>query len=148
MNVIRLRPVSLPWQCHQSGECCEAISDVVMTHAERDEIERAAPSGVVLSFTPHEDSRFVRLAASPCPLLQRSEDGKARCAVYAVRPTNCRRWGCFRPSPEEVMSWDHGYLGAANVRERFGQDRGVRAQLRRMERTAMAEWGHAHGWSE
>lgn len=146
--MIRLRPVAHEWTCHQTGDCCEAISDVLMTHAERDEIERAAPPGVVLSFREHEDSRFVRLAAHPCPLLARDATGKALCSVYAVRPYNCRRWGCFRPSPEnEPLEPDHGFLGCANARERWGQDRRVRYQLRKLQREAQP-WANAHGWTQ
>lgn len=106
-----------------------------MTQSERTEIERAVPSGVVLSFVTHEDSRFVRLMAHPCPLLT-SED---RCAVYAVRPYNCRRYACGR---EDVTAEP---FDASPVPARFYADRDFRRQAVRIERKAQ-RWADAHGW--
>ena len=124
------------WQCQQSGTCCERVREVVMTPAERDEIERAAPSGVVLTFVPHADARFTRLLAAPCPLLTGHQ-----CAVYAVRPMNCRRWGCFR---DDVTTepFEDVPIPAAALKTRTN-----RRTLDRMQRKA-ATWGRSHGWFE
>lgn len=121
------------WACAKTGTCCREVDEVVLTHAERAEIERAAPSGVVLSFLPHADARFVRLTAKPCPLLVGN-----LCAVHAVRPMNCRRWGCFRDDlsePPEMVPVPAKALATRENRRRFQM----------MERKAQ-KWGRAHGW--
>lgn len=107
-----------------------------MTPAERAEIERAVPSGVVLSFLPHEDSRFVRLAAKPCPLLVAN-----LCSVHAVRPMNCRRFACGR---EDVTT--EPFVNEA-IPARALTDRAFRRQLVVMQRKAQ-RWGRAHDWPE
>lgn len=123
------------WSCQREGSCCTLPDEVVLTHAERAEIERAAPSGVALSFRPHADARFVRLVAGPCPLYNGSG-----CSVYAVRPMNCRRYGCFRDDltePAELVPVPVKALATRENRRRFLM----------MERKAQ-KWGRAHGWSE
>lgn len=103
-----------------------------MTHAERAEIERAAPSSRVLSFRPHEDSRFVRLVAGPCPLF----DAVARaCTVYDARPFNCRRFACQR-TDYATQAYDRG-----------PQTRQDRRQLIVIQRHAQ-RWGRSHGWED
>lgn len=123
------------WQCQKTGDCCREVDEVVMTPAERMEIERAAPSGVVLSFAPHADDRFVRLTAKPCPLLVDN-----LCSVHAVRPFNCRRWGCFRDDysqpPEMTM------VPAAMLKTRSN-----RRQALVMQRHAQ-RWARSHGWTD
>lgn len=117
------------WSCQRSGDCCRGVSEVVMTHAERREIERVAPSHVVLSWRPHADDRFTRLSAGPCPLYL-----DAQCSVYAVRPFNCRRFGCLRT--DYAQPYDQG-----------PQTRQDRRQLVVMQRHAQ-RWGRSHGWTE
>lgn len=123
------------WSCCKTGQCCEQVREVVMTHEERVEIERAVPPGVVLSFASHDDSRFTRLLAAPCPLLKDQQ-----CSVYAVRPYRCRTWGCFRDDysqPPEMVP-----IPAAMLKNRSN-----RRQALMMERKAR-RWGWAHGWDE
>jgi Fe-S-cluster containining protein len=106
--------------------------EVVLTHAERAEIERAVHPGIVLSFLPHEDARFLRLQAGPCPLY----DADARtCTVYAVRPYNCRRFACQRTDYER-QAYDQG-----------PQTRQDKRQLVVIQRKAQ-RWGRAHEWPE
>jgi Fe-S-cluster containining protein len=100
-----------------------------MTPAERAEIERAAPSSVTLSWLPHDDPRFVRLVAGPCPLY---DAAKRTCTVYAVRPMNCRRFGCMR------MDYSKPY-------DQGPQTRQDKRQLIVMQRHAQ-RWGRSHGW--
>lgn len=106
-----------------------------MTHAERAEIERATPPGVVLSFVPHDDAHFVRLTAKPCPLLGADN----LCTVYAVRPYNCRRWGCFRDDVT-CEPLDNQPVPAVLL-----VDRAKRRQYAVMQRHAQ-RWARAHGW--
>lgn len=124
-----------PWACARTGDCCRVIREVVMTHAERVEVERAAPSGVSLTFAAHPDARFTRLQTPQgCPLLDGND-----CAIYASRPTNCRRWGCFRDDLSEPVS-------NVPVPLRVLASRENRRQFALMERKAM-QWGMKHGWS-
>jgi Fe-S-cluster containining protein len=116
------------WTCQRDGACCREPDEVVMTLAERDEVERAVPSGVVLSFLPHADPRFVRLSAKPCPLYA---DG---CTVYAVRPYNCRRFACLRE--DYTRPYDEG-----------PQTRSDRRQLIVIQRHAQ-RWARSHGWDD
>lgn len=121
------------WQCQQTGDCCRQVGEVVMTHAERYEIERVAPHNAVLSWHPHDDSRFVRLRAKPCPLLVGHT-----CSVYAVRPYNCRRWGCFRDDysqPPELVA----------IPAKALETRSNRRQLVMMQRKGQ-KWARKHGW--
>lgn len=107
-----------------------------MTHAERAEIERV--SSLVLSWQPHDDSRFVRLLAHPCPLLASDEQGQAVCTVHAVRPYNCRRWGCFRDDCSEAVDMRVIPVHVLKSRE-------LRRQYARLQRKAQG-WAMAHGW--
>lgn len=125
------------WSCHRDGACCRLPGEVVLTHAERGEIERAAPSGVALTFLPHEDARFVRLQAGPCPLY----DGSG-CSVYAVRPFNCRRYACGR----DDVTTEPFVEGAIPVR--FFRDRPFRRQLQTIQTRAYRKWAVSHGWEE
>lgn len=119
------------WTCQREGSCCTQPGEVVMTHAERSEIERAVPSGVVLSFAPHDDPRFVRLAAGPCPLY----DAQGHtCTVYEVRPYNCRRFACMRTD----------YTQPYTVGPQTRQDR---RQLVVIQRHAQ-RWARSHGWDD
>lgn len=123
-----------PWACCRSGDCCTRPGEVVLTHAERSEIERAVPSGVVLSFRDDvADARFVRLQAGPCPLYR---DGG--CSVYAVRPFNCRRFACGRADVSAEPFTD-------GVPARFFSDRAFRRQAVLIQRKA-SSWARAHGW--
>jgi Fe-S-cluster containining protein len=99
-----------------------------MTHAEREAIERAAPSRA-LAFASHADPRFVRLLAGPCPLY----DAVVGCTVYDARPMNCRRFACQR-TDYETQAFDQG-----------PQTRQDRRQLRIIQRHAQ-RWGRSHGW--
>ena len=145
MNRIPLRAVVDKWHCSMSGDCCRAVATVLMSPEEQQEILAviSAELAATLTWTPDVTGHFVRLKAAPCPLL----DGN-RCGVYPVRPYNCRRWGCFRPDVTiEPLEPDHSFLGCANARERFMQNRGVRRQLQQMQ-TKAQRWARAHGWKE
>ena len=108
-----------------------------MTTSERDELIAACPDDVTLDFDDHEELGFVQLKAKPCPLYQ---DGVG-CRVYAVRPVNCRRFSCGR---EDVTT--EPFVNTP-VPPRFYSDRPFRRQMVMMQRDAMRQWGHAHGWT-
>lgn len=128
------------WRCHRSSDCCRNVGTVTMTPAERAELERA--SDRPMTFRDRADG-FVDLVGAPaCPLL--GDDGG--CTVYAVRPYNCRRWGCFRPTTDEPFAlavMPTADLGTVPVR--LFTSRPVARQWRRMQDAAQP-WALAHGW--
>jgi hypothetical protein len=110
-----------------------------MTPAERDELTRASDRPMVFRDL---DGGKVALQPSPgtdtCPLLSDAGD----CTVHTVRPYNCRRWGCFRPTTDEPF--------ALAVRPdgqplRLYTSKPVARQMARMQRAAQP-WALAHGW--
>ena len=139
------RPIEDVWHCRMSGDCCRAVRNLVMSKAEADLlIETCGPEkAATLHWINWPESDKVALKAGPCPML----DGNL-CSVYAVRPYNCRRWGCFRPDPKtEPLEPDMGFLGSPCTRERWTDSRGVRRQLIQMQRKAQ-RWARAHGWTD
>lgn len=92
-------------------------------------MESAAPSGLTLSFLPHEDARFVRLQAGPCPLYQNGQ-----CSIYESRPYQCRRFACMRDDLSEPYDWRDRDL-----------TRDQRRQLVVIQRHAQ-RWARSHGW--
>ena len=142
------RPVSLPWDCQRSGDCCRYTSQVVMTPQEAQVIHDVRPD---LLFYRHPDQRFVYLKAKPCPLL-RMDGQVATCTVHEIRPYNCRRFGCYRPDPQtepyepEQVDLMHQRLGCANLSDRL-LNRKVRKDYAIRQRKA-ARWARQHGWDE
>lgn len=132
------------WHCCRTGECCQVVREVVMTHAERAEIERAvvtAPTSVALLWTSHPDSRFTRLLTPlGCPLLDTS-GAQASCTVHAVRPMNCRRYGCFRSD----VTTQPVPRNEAETLVNILSSRAYKRQALRMERHAQ-RWGATRGW--
>jgi len=118
-----------------------------MTSAEREAIEAfgATPMRPPV-WASDAPAGWALLQGKPCPYLDRDEDGKAVCLVYEVRPFNCRRFGCFRPSPElEPLELDHSKLGCKNLSDRIANSPEVLRAYRKMQRQAQ-EWATAHGW--
>lgn len=138
MNVFRLRPVLVPWTCHQTGDCCRVPGAVVMTAEERTAIEQAAPSRIGLMAWTVSPDGLHELSAGPCPLL----DGN-RCSVYDARPYNCRRFMCGRVEPEKER-FEDGPNGCLNFTQRLG-DRRFRSHARQVQTKARV-WADAHGW--
>ena len=142
---VKLRPIRLKWTCSITGDCCKVVNTVLMSPAEQAEIVAyVSPDlAATLRWASDESGRFVRLQAHPCPLLRADN----RCGVYPVRPYNCRRWGCMRADvTKEPLEPDHSFLGCANARERFHQNRGIRRQLAHMQ-TKAQRWALRHGWT-
>lgn len=113
-----------------------------MTHEERAEIERVAPtSTIALSWRPDADPRFTRLTAQPCPLLV---DGQ--CSVYAVRPLICRQFMCGRVSTDEPFETD-AITGCGNLTARLYESERFRQHYATNGRKELQRWGKAHGWT-
>lgn len=129
------------WRCHQSGECCRSISAVVMTDAEKVRVSHAAPAPEALTWTALPDG-FWSLTAAPCPLL--TEDGK--CGIYADRPFNCRRWGCFRATTTIPLAGTPFItVGGRLLPQAVLTDKALGRQVARLEDQARP-WALAHGW--
>ena len=125
------RPVSLPWKCQRSGDCCRVAGDVLMTTQERD---------LLLALRPGQDRAFRRrddgwvLMTQPCVFLTVGNT----CGVYEARPYNCRRYACFRPDVK-AEPWSAGCLT-----DRLSV-RAVRREYARMQRHAQ-RWASQRGW--
>jgi hypothetical protein len=129
------------WRCHREGSCCRAIAAVVMTDAEKVRVEHAAPADTALAWTALPNG-FWSLQAGPCPLL--TEAGQ--CGIYADRPFNCRRWGCFRPTTTIPLSGTPFIQVAGRLLPAaIATDRRLRAQVARLEEQARP-WAEQHGW--
>lgn len=118
-----------------------------MTVAERAEIEAAAPSAALL-WADVPETGLVRLLAlgGSCPLLVRHADGTASCSVHAVRPYNCRRFICGRPSLDEPF--EQGPDGCQNLNDRLAQSLDFHEFYRANQRRAQRAWADAHGWKD
>jgi Fe-S-cluster containining protein len=108
-------------------------SSVVMTAEEAAELRRAKP-GVGIWI---DKGRWVELVAGPCPFYDREQKA---CTVYAVRPVNCRRYGCYRVGGERFVE--------GPVPVRVLRSPALTAQYLTGQEQAMTEWGRDHGWSE
>lgn len=146
-----MRPIEAKWQCKRSGDCCQSVSQIVMTPQEAIRVRDARPD-LVLQWYHHPDRRFVYLRGRPCPLLHMDGD-VATCTVHPVRPYNCRRFGCYRPDPasepyeSEPLDLEHGRLGCANLSDRLAQSRAVRRDYALRQRKA-SRWALQHGWTQ
>ncbi len=138
----------IPWKCDQTGDCCKAVSGVVMTKEEAETLGTALPKDKWLSLVwkpgpPSTTGTFVELVANPCPLLVDN-----RCSVHSVRPYACRRFACLRPDPaNEPFEPDHGEFGCGNARDRITTDRNARRFMALTQRKAQ-RWARDHGWRE
>lgn len=128
------------WTCSRDGACCTMPIAVVMTAAEWALLAPiASERGLTIPIDVRPDDghgEMVAMQAAPCPFY----DAAAKaCTVYDQRPTNCRRFLCFRddftkpledtPVPAVVYKNADFYL-----------------QYRQNQKRVMAEWGRPHGW--
>lgn len=108
-----------------------------MTVSERDELIAYSP--INATWLPLSTPGFVRLQAGPCPYMGTTDHGTPRCTVYAVRPYNCRRYGCYQTEPGEP--WEGSPVPVKVLRSRD-----LRRQYAANQRKAQ-RWAVAHGWS-
>lgn len=125
------RPITLPWTCQRSGDCCRVAGEVLLTAQERDTILALRP-GYDRAFRTRKDGWV--LMAQPCAFLTVGNT----CSVYEARPFNCRRYACYRPDPA-AEPWSEACL-----HERLS-DRMVRRDYARKQRRAQV-WASQHGW--
>lgn len=123
------------WQCQRSGECCQRPDAVVMTQQEWAIISET-PQAKERTLTIDVSGNFVALRAGSCPFYDNG------CTIYSVRPTNCRRFCCFRMD----VKTEHFEDGAAVPAVVF-KSRDFRRQYQLNERKAM-KWGVRHGWTK
>jgi Fe-S-cluster containining protein len=143
------RPVDPHWKCHQSGDCCENVAEVVMTREERSTLLPKVPQGIKTAWRDLDpEGKMVALRAHPCPFFIFHE-----CLVYEVRPYNCRRFACLRPNPKteplELVDNDEARnpTGCENADARFITSRVARRVLVRIQRKAQV-WARQHGWGD
>lgn len=141
-NFYRAKPESRPidphWKCQQSGECCSLPDEVVMTRQERQVLLPHVPDGIRTAWRDVDD-KFVALKAQPCPFYIFKE-----CLVYAVRPFNCRRFGCMRPDPK-TEPFEMGTQGCSNLWDRVSTSRAARRLYALLQRRSQ-RWAVQHGW--
>jgi Fe-S-cluster containining protein len=142
-GIIPLLPVSLPWECHKSGDCCRIPEAVTMTVEEAALIVAQRPDIQGRLSAHPENAKFVKLAAQPCPLL--TDEGL--CSVYDIRPYNCRRFQCYRPDPAKEPFRETPELGCVNLAFRLLKSRPVRRDYTLKQRKH-ARWARKHGWTD
>lgn len=132
----------MTWQCMRTGECCERVERVVMTFAERRELQaRADELEIRLQWRVGERPSFTSLVARPCPFLTQDDLGRAVCRAHDVRPYNCRRFMCGRFDTTERH--DVGVVNGIPLRVR--QSETLRDEYAANQREAQV-WADAHGW--
>lgn len=139
------RIVDPQWTCQQSGECCSIPDEVLMTTHELQVIQQTMLEddmlhGIEVVFREAGES-MVAMRAHPCPFYIFKS-----CAVYNVRPFNCRRFGCMRPDPKTEPYETDTVTGCKNLTDRLAQSRVARRLYEVYQRHAQ-RWGWAHGWS-
>jgi Fe-S-cluster containining protein len=138
-----VRAIEIPFVCDQRGDCCRHPPFVLMTEDEAVLLEAARDRATrELDWQEDEPSgRFVKLMGKPCPFL----DADGLCAVYEIRPYNCRRFICGRPSGSSEP-WQETRDGrCANVTERLSQSVAFFRHADELQ-TAAQPWALAHGW--
>ncbi|MFH1416946.1 MAG: YkgJ family cysteine cluster protein [Planctomycetota bacterium] len=101
----------LPFRCTQCGNCCTGSPGYV--YVKREEIEKIAAfigregkgltkkhiRRVGIRYSLTEDAR-----TGDCCFL-RTRDGNRQCAIYPVRPLQCRTWPFWRSNLKTMESW-------------------------------------------
>jgi hypothetical protein len=122
------------WQCMQTGDCCRSVEAITVTGAELDAMRAAKDVPLKVQAL---GNGFVRIEAAPCPFL----DG-TKCAIYASRPLNCRRYICGRDNADAFVDFTQP------IPVQVLQSRDLRRQYALNQRRAMATWGHRMGWAD
>ena len=133
-----MRKVEVPFVCDQRGDCCRETPFLVVSDQEADLLQTQA-QGRRLLFAPHDERGFVRLLGKPCPFLE----GNA-CGVYDIRPYNCRRFICGRPSGSDEPFEMTAQGACLNMTERLSSARFYKHA--REVQAAAQPWALAHGW--
>jgi Fe-S-cluster containining protein len=133
------------WACSRDGKCCTEPRFVVMTWAERREIEAAATHlpRRALQWRAGDRPSLTMLVTRPCPLYDAEKKG---CTVYDVRPFNCRRFGCMRDDVTRETFTDQS---SVILFRRRPDEQAIAATLRGLERLEAdaRPWALAHGWN-
>lgn len=158
------RPIQIPWTCHQTGDCCRAVTHVTVTKEERAILEAHQAAAVrPLSFVLHpeeearikalkeggeipldKDIRFYQMEAKPCPFLS----SQGLCTVHASRPYNCRRFMCGRVDVTQESFEDGGPMGCHNLSDRINTSLRFQEYFASHMRRAQKDWALSHGWTK
>lgn len=109
----------LHFTCTQCGNCCTGPQGFVWFN-ERELSEMAAHFGIsekrfIALYTKRHGRRLSLTECKTeygydCVFLDRDEQGRAKCSIYEVRPSQCRTWPFW---PENLATPDN-YLHAAD----------------------------------
>lgn len=113
----------LAFECVRCGRCCAGPQEgyVWITSAE---IERLAeflgePVEEVRARCTRRVVKRTSLVEDPktkdCIFLARDEEGLSECAVYPVRPTQCRTWPFWPANLKAVESWWLAGVGCPGI---------------------------------
>ena len=109
--------------------------EAALLYAARDKATRP------LQWQDTNDRRFIKLLARPCPFLS----AEKQCTVYDIRPYNCRRFICGRPSGSDEPWEDTPDGRCANVTER--QEQSLEFFTHAIDvQSAAQPWALANGW--
>lgn len=126
------------WKCQSSGDCCRVPKAVVMTFAERRELEAVAhKASRPLRWLYNARPSMTQLQTAPCPFVTPEN----QCAVYDVRPFSCRRYACMR---EDVKAEPFRDESTADIAARKPE---ALPQLLQIQRDGQ-KWAIAHSWRE
>ena len=132
------KPAPPAWSCHRCGDCCTRPVALVVTDQELEEmqLETGYRYPLTLAQGPHG---FVAIKAGPCPFRFADKGGSVGCAVYPVRPYNCRRYMCGRATCADP--WDDKAVPTVVL-----ESKPLRLHYRKQQRVAMGRAIH-RGWA-
>ncbi len=126
------------WSCQSSGDCCRVPKAVVMTYAERRELEAVAHlASRPLKWAYNARPSMTQLLTAPCPFVTPEN----RCAAYEVRPFSCRRFLCMRDDVNNEAFRDEDAAAIAKRRPE------TLPQLIQIQRDGQ-KWALSHGHRE
>jgi len=108
----------LSFECLQCGRCCAGPEEgyVWVTEAEVSAIAEYLGLGqdqMLRSYVRRSNGRCSLRERSDnrdCVFLMRGDDGRRTCAIYAVRPTQCRIWPFWPVNLASPDSWSRAGL--------------------------------------
>ena len=103
----------LAFECVQCGRCCAGPEEGYVWVSDEEIAAIAVRLGIDEGQMRRRYVRKVRRRWSlierrdnrDCIFLQRDGDGAAVCAIYDVRPTQCRTWPFWRANLRDAESW-------------------------------------------
>ena len=102
----------LSFECTQCGGCCGGSPGVVWVDAEEirriAQLLKVAPDslwGRVVRRVGAAQASLMEHANGDCVFLRRSGDGRVGCAIYPLRPQQCRTWPFWDQNLRSAAQW-------------------------------------------